>query len=304
MTCHCLEIIQGYENGLMEGPKEICLNINNINISVTQCGVRTIRLTHSKSVEFDVFYNAFCSFEKLCVLCEGQYLEIKYLNMYDETGEKIENAISCEELKAKRLNYCRTIDFLRGNTSQLLNIFGILSNSILDNWIRLEDELGIIHQSFLYNTSSIGLPVDGKIASIIETFEPLIELITLYTNQFSSLQPGERGTTLKMCLDACISVYGGDIFQTEYSINAERFLKCLVESRNKIMHIKRNYNKICFTGEESILYIVKLSFLYRNILLSILHVDYSLYREKIVNSVKKWEEWENVFKSFIENNLN
>ena len=131
-----------------------------------------------------------------------------------------------------------------------------MNNSILKNWIKLEEELGIIQQSFLYNTSSIGLPVDGKIASIIETFEPLIELITFYTNQFSSLKPGESGTTLKMCLDACISVYGTDIFKTEYSINAEKFLKCLVESRNKIMHIKRNYNSNCFTGAESLLYIV------------------------------------------------
>lgn len=304
MDCHCLEIIQGYEKGVLGGPKEICLNINDININVYQCGVRIIKLTHSARAEFDVFYNVFCTFERLCVLCEGQYLEIKGLNMYDENVNKMEKAISCENLKSQRLNYCSTIDVLKGNKSKLLDIFDVLNNAILENWIKLEEELGIIHQSFLYNTSSIGFPVDGKIASIIETFEPLIELITFYTNQFSSLKPGEHGTTLKMCLDACISVYGDDIFKTEYSINAEKFLKCLVESRNKIMHIKRNYNGNCFTGAESLLYIVKLTFLYRSILLSILHIDYSLYREKIVKSVQEWETWENVFQSFVENKLN
>lgn len=303
MMCHCLEIIQGYENGFMGGPKEICFDFNDINISIIQQGVRIIRLSRSGGAEIKDLYHVFCSFEKLCVLCEGQYLDIKGVNAYNESGNILENSISCEELKSKRLTCCSTIDVLRGDKSRLLDVFEILNPIILENWTNLEKELGIIHQSFLYNTSSIGFPVDGKIASIIESFEPLIELITFYTNQFSSLKPGEHGTTLKMCLDACISVYGTDIFKTEYSINAEKFLQCLVASRNKIMHIKRNYNSICFTGPESILYIVKLTFLYRSILLSILHVDYSLYREKMAKSVQEWETWNNVFQSFVDKNL-
>lgn len=303
MNCNSIEIVQKCENGVLGGQKGICLDINNVNIKVTQCRTRIIRLSHLESVEFDVLYYVFCLFEKLCVLCEGQYLEIEDLKLYDGNGKRIENAISCKELKSKRLNCCHTMDALKGDLSKLVNIFDFLNTSVLQNWIKLENELDIIHQSFLYNTSSIGLPVDGKIASIIETFEPLIELITLYTNQFSSLRPGERGTTLKMCLDTCISVYGEDIFKTEYSINHEKFLKCLIESRNKIMHIKRNNKTICFSGEESVLYIVKLSFLYRRILLTLLDIDYSIYREKMIRAVQKWEKWNNVFQSFIDNKL-
>lgn len=172
-----------------------------------------------------------------------------------------------------------------------------------NSWCELLDELDIIHQAFLYYSSSIGLPVDGKIASLIEIFEPLVELVSSYTNQFSSLKPGEKGTTLKMCLDAIISVYGKDIFRKEYEKNAETFLQLLVNSRNKIMHIKRKFNKNCLSGSESVLYILKLSLLYRTVLLSLLGFNYDQYRDNLLNCVNAWENWQDIFQNFIDKKL-
>lgn len=302
--CHKIQITQAYENGILGGPKDLSFVTNDIEINIKQIGVRTIELSYVQTGDFYRLYSTFCQLEKLFVLFEGEFLAFKKIIAYDCHGKEIEQSQLFDKIKSSRLNYCSTIDACRGNTTSFLDVFKYTNSDIFDKWCKLVDELDIIHQVFLYNTSSIELPVDGKIASIIEVFEPLIELITEYTNMFSSLKPGEKGTTLKMCLDSIISMYGKDIFDTECSINVGKFLQILVNSRIKVMHIKRNFNQICLSGEESVLYIVKLSFLYRKIICCLMGIEYCDYRDKLVESVKKWETWENVFSKFINNKLN
>lgn len=302
--CHKIQITQAYEKGILGGPKTLCFMTNGIKISIKQIGVRTIELSYNQKGDFNRLYSIFCQLEKLFVLFEGEFLDLENIIAYDCDDEELEQAQLYEKIKSSRLNYCSTIDACRGNSTNFLDVFKYVNVEIFNKWCNLVEDLGIIHQVFLYNTSSIGLPVDGKIASVIELFEPLVELITAYTNQFSSLKPGEKGTTLKMCLDAIISMYGKDIFDKEYSKNADKFLQILVNSRIKVMHIKRYFNKVCLSGEESVLYIVKLSFLYRKILFCMLGIEYCDYRDKLVESVKKWETCENVFSKFINNKLN
>lgn len=110
---------------------------------------------------------------------------------------------------------------------------------------------------------------------------------------------------LRHCIDAVISYYGIDIFKREYSSNKEYFLSSLVNSRVKIMHIKRNHPKKCFTGEESVLYMWKLSLLYRRIILELLQVDYSQYSDKLKKSVNIYDMWscdgKNILDRFLEN---
>ena len=45
------------------------------------------------------------------------------------------------------------------------------------------------------------MPIDIKCAFLIELAEPLVEIVKNHTNCFSSLNPGNRGTTLKICLE-------------------------------------------------------------------------------------------------------
>lgn len=303
-TCHKIQITQAYEKGILGGPKDLSFVTNDIEISIKQIGVRTIELSYDQTGDFDRLYSTFCQLEKLFVLFEGEFLAFKKIIAYDCNDEEIAQSQLFDKIKNSRLNYCSTIAACRGNNTDFLDVFKYTNADIFGKWCYLVEELDIIHQVFLYNTSSIGFPVDGKIASVIEVFEPLVELVTVYTNQFSSLKPGEKGTTLKMCLDAIISMYGKDIFDTEYSKNVDKFLQILVNSRIKIMHIKRNFSKVCLSGEESVLYIVKLSFLYRKILCCLLGIEYRDYSEKLVKSVKRWETLENVFSKFINSKLN
>ena len=87
----------------------------------------------------------------------------------------------------------------------------------------------------------------------------MTEVIGIYDSFFPSLKPGDQTTTLKMCIDAVISKYGQDIFDEEYNVNKDKFLQTLVNTRNRIMHIKRNQLTDKFlSGSESILYLMKL----------------------------------------------
>lgn len=301
MNCHKIRIIQGYEKGILGGNYSSEFTVHNILISINQSGIRTIELSYKNDGDYDYLYNIFCKVEKLCVLYEGKFLELHDFEVLDIYDNKIDSAQSFENIKATRLNYCTTIDVCRNHNTKLIDIFKFLDANIFNKWSKLLDELDLLHQIFLYNTSSIGFPVDCKVASLIEILEPTVELVTLYTNQFSSLKPGEKGTSLKMCIDALISMYGNDIFSKEYNKNSENFLQILVNSRIKVMHIKRKYDKKCLSGKESVLYILKLSLLYRNILLSLIGIDYKSYKDNLIKCITEWEQWQNVFQEFLNN---
>ena len=128
----------------------------------------------------------------------------------------------------------------------------------------------------------------------------MVEIIELYEKFFPSLEPGEKTTTLKMCIDAVISKYGQDIFAEEYNANKGKFLQTLINTRNRIMHIKRNQPTDKYlSGAESILYLVKLCHLYRVVILSLLGIDYSRYQTAVVKSVGRWNSWNGVLTNFI-----
>ncbi len=66
---------------------------------------------------------------------------------------------------------------------------------------------------FLYSVSDSKMPIDAKCAFLFELAELLVEVVKVHTHLYSSLTPGERGTSLKMCVDALISKYGTLIFR-------------------------------------------------------------------------------------------
>lgn len=92
------------------------------------------------------------------------------------------------------------------------------------------------------------------------------------------MKPGERGTTLKMCLDMLITKYGSLVFEEEIQSKKD-FLKIFVKSRNRIMHIKRHQGKNYLDGAQSILYTMKFFNLYRVIIFEMLGIDESFYLE-------------------------
>lgn len=134
---------------------------------------------------------------------------------------------------------------------------------------------------------------------MIELAEPLIEIVKKHTNFFSSLTPGLRGTSLKNCLDTLIKKYGVDIFRKELSNNYEQFLSAMVNSRVRIIHIKREQKGLFFNGNESGLYTLKMSLLYRKIIFEVLNINELDYKDNLIKCVSRLDEWADVLDKFI-----
>ena len=176
--------------------------------------------------------------------------------------------------------------------------FDSFLNDLYDKWEQLLEELDIAHQMYLYAMGDTKITVDVKCAFLIELSETLAEVLKAYTNSFQKLKPG-NGTSLKACVKALIEEYGKDIFEREMEANEKEFLSTVINSRVRIMHIKRNQKIKYFDGNESVLYILKLSLLYRRILLETLGVEKQVYVDKLRKCVSRLNRWNDTLDKFL-----
>ena len=119
-----------------------------------------------------------------------------------------------------------------------------------------------------------------------------MEIVKTKTKLLSDLNPGSRSTTLRLCLKELINNYGKEIFSLElYDVsNFGELLDHMVNSRKRIMHIKRNVDKAFNSSEKYLLYMEKMSFLYRRIIIDLLGVDFAIYRNVLIKNVECWNK--------------
>lgn len=94
--------------------------------------------------------------------------------------------------------------------------------------------------------------------------------------------------------------YDPFIFSEELSRNKNGFVQTLVNSRNRIAHIKTKDDRQFLDGGESVMYLVKLSFLYRVVLLNLLGVPENQYIESLKSGVQIIND-NNIIKAFLSN---
>lgn len=271
-----------------------------LHIEITQGPVRTICISANSPVAMEQLWEAFSLIERLLMVLDGRFYIIDTVAFSGDISNEADYFSYAQECIARRLSYCNTDLAYCYSDHVFLKYDTVLSSTLISKWVQLQDELDIVHQVVLYNIADTGVTHDVKCANFIECLEPMTEIIGIYENFFPTLKPGDRNTTLKMCIDAVISKYGKDIFSKEYDTSKEKFLQILVNTRNRIMHIKRNQPiEKYLSGSESILYLVKLCHLYRVVILSLLGIDYAQYQPVVIKSVQKWNEWNGVLNNFI-----
>lgn len=284
LYCEGIEINQFIKNGMLGSKEDISVPFNFENseytIKISQFGFRTITISANKQQELDSFLSIFYLLEKLLMLMEGEFLEVKE---YKIISDEIETSKQTKDLFKNRLSLYESADFTRGLHSKFVEYDSILSEKILLSWIKILDELDILHTVVLYSMADTKLPLDIKCAFFIESSESLSELLEKQTDFKIEKDRGKK--TLKNRLKAIIDMYGQEIFADELHTNEDKFLEVLVNSRNRIAHIKSNQKKVYLKGEEYLLYTIKFSYLYRHILLELLGIDYELYKDKIIKSV-------------------
>lgn len=273
--------------------KELTIKREKFTITIKEpIGViRKIQIDSANYVNTENLYLEYAQLEKLLMLLEGSFSNItklKFENGIDESQNELLQ-LKGKEYMDRRLPFYNTNNVFKTGNQKLCDWEKILTDSIYSNWITLLEELDIVHQIVLYTTADNGVPMELRLAFLIEIAEPMIELITMKKGIFSSFADSNRAS-LKMYLDAIISYYGMDIFSEEYK-DSLNFTQKLVNSRVRIMHTKRNFTKEFITEPYDILmYSVKMNLLYRRVLLDLLGVKYPLYSGEVKRIVEEWKE--------------
>lgn len=303
IKCKSLTAIFKSDKLFLEGTHNIEFDTegtNPLHIKIEQCGIRKITLISDEEISVFTLNAVFTRIEKLLMIFDGVFIPLLQMQFSesDTCGENVLR-LSTENILKKRLSYFSSANFCKYGVDKLLEFDSVLTSELFSKWEKLLEELDVVHQVYLYSLSNSGITVDVKCAFMIELSEPLIEIIKVHTNFYSSLIPGSRNTSLKNCLDALITKYGVDIFKSELSSNYEQFLSAIVNSRVRIMHIKREQKGIYFNGDESVLYALKMSLLYRRTIFELLNIKEGNYKEALSKSVTSINKWNDVLEKFL-----
>lgn len=301
--CTSLTVVLKGE-GVLGGPHSVSFEYNFkasvVHISIEQGMVRTIKIIADSPVPILELWEFYNDIERLLMLLDGRFYIIKSAEFAGDACSKTKYASYMQECLIRRLTYFKTDPVYIYHSHKFLSYDTVLSRDLLAKWITWQEELDIIHPIALYNIADTGITHDIKCVFIIEVFEPIAEVSGICNKSNSSPKSCKQKITLKVCLDAVISKYGQDIFAKECSVNQDRFLQILVNTRNRMMHIKRTQSANNYlSASESVLYLVKLCHLYRVVLLSLLGIDYSQYQTAVVKSVEQWNSWNGVLTNFI-----
>lgn len=286
--CTKLSVVQGLKKGVLGGPFQSQFEIDDgISVSISQKDKREIELTPNVPMTAEELIFIFQDIEKLLMLFDGRFYAIEKMTFTNENAEP-EDILN--EYEKSRLNYFCSNSLYHNSDLKLILFQEVLTTDLYKQWSSLIDDLDIVYQVFLYVLSDNKMTADLNFAFLAELAEPFTELVKERTYYCQTLNPGERGTTLKMCVDNLIVLYGTDIFAKELEDNYTLFLDRVVKSRVRIMHIKKQ-QKDFFDGNECLKYSLKFSLLYRTILLSLLGVCSQQCNENIQTATKNIDEW-------------
>lgn len=293
-------IQQRLKNGILGGPYKVgfVANYNNVSfdISIEQFGIRNTTISANSQVELDVFIQLFNEIDMLIMLGEGKFIPIKEAKILN--GDTVLDSAELSEKLSHRLNMFSSADYTQGSHSYFLTFDKYVNSERLTKWLSISDEMDILHKVVLYSMADTGLTIDCKCAFLIEAFKALTELIEIHVTNYARPFVKKGESKLGKYLVSVIDKYGGDIFTEELNVNKDAFIQILVNSRNRIAHIKSRQNKLYLTGTESVLYAVKLSFLYRIVILELLGIDYSLYADAVKQSVLGLNDWNGILTKF------
>ena len=263
------------------------------SVDITQDGDRQIVIKFGSDTDTNILCDIHCSIEKIMMLFDGRFVPLGKLTFSDSDCVS-DNLLEGEAQTrlSHRLPIFNSADFCRYSSLSLVDFDIVLDTKMYELWNCLLDEMDIAYQLFLYNLSETFGVSDTRLAFFVELAEPFVEIVKSHTHYFTTLEPGERGTSLKMCVDALISRYGDTIFDKEFSADYNGFLQTIVKSRNRIMHIKRNQTPGNLTGQENIRYVMKFALLYRRILLDLLGISFNSYEKRLKKASSIIDHWQ------------
>ena len=281
-----LRITQRPENGFLGGPKNVDFTVCHRGVShritIDQLCERWITISSSDGCLYKDTLDFYYTLETLLMLFDGQFYPVV---------SAFENNVEITPGWNKRtLPSYHSADFMIGSGNVLLDYEMVLNDRLLEKWYALREELDLIHKMVLYCLSSVEMPKDMQCAFMVEAFSGICELLHKKKPGFSKPSVPKGESKLKHYLLAVVNHYGSDIFGIESTISKEKFAQILVNSRNRIAHIKSEQDRIYLHGGESVMYLVKLSLLYRVVLFDLLGISKNLYNDKLTARIQAINE--------------
>ena len=287
-----LSITHQPQNGILGGPKHkyLTATVNNVSydISIDQQCHREITISScagKKEEMLSIYY----SIVTLLMLFDGQFYPV--VKAYD-------GADITASWNKRALPSYTSADFMLGLGNKLIDFVSVLDETLLQNWCNLKKELDLVHNMVHYCLSAVEMPKDMQVAIMTEAFKGVCELIHARNPAFSLPLNAKKKLELKPAFLAVVDKYGSEIFKEEIKRNKEDFAQILVNSRNRIAHIKSWQNKRILDGGESVMYLMKLSLLYRIVLFDLLGISKSLYSTALSSRVQEIND-HRVMKSFL-----
>lgn len=306
IKCYSLYIVQCLECGILGGPRSIDFDIGNgFHVTISQVVGREILIQSSSETDSEILYQQFSVLNKLLMVLQGNFIPIETIEFWDKDG----NVCPCSDkiaefIRDHTLSYYSSRDIFQGGASKLCEFDMALNERVFIKWRRLLKKLEIIHQIVLYNMADTGLPADIALAFCIQAMEPIYEYL-VEIKEIEEIKKTKKISKNKQCcivkneeislkerLDIIISKYGADIFSNECANDNDKnkFLTHLKNSRIRIMHIIRKDKDPYFEGIEALVYMSKMTLLYRHILLKLLEVDESVYDERLKIVAHNYEQ--------------
>ena len=237
------------------------------------------------------------SLETLLMLLDGQFYPT--LNVYNNDTE------ITYSWKKRSLPSYYSAAFMMGSGNKLVDFEAVVNAELFQKWNEIKDELDLIHKMVLYCLSSVQMPKDMQCAFMTEAFEGLSELISRRKSEIVFAKAKRDESQLKLNLLTYFDRFGNDIFQKEMESSADNLAQILVDSRNKIAHIKSKQDRVYLDGAECVMYLMKLSLLYRVVLFDLLGIDNSLFSDRLrlrVQAINDHDTMKNFLKKLGENN--
>lgn len=291
-----LKIIQTNDDGTFGGPFvndfEYTYKGVTYRVKIEQILKRELLIGTDEKVECIELFDMESFLEILLFLFDGRFYPIENAAMIDENEDPSIYQNKVNHYYNNRPPIYKSIDICRHQFMKLVNFKDIdLTNTLLE-WARISNELDIAFNMLLYCLSDIHMPVDCKISSIIEMVKPFGEIVENNNRSFHiERNKRTKRMDLRIALETVIQTFGSEIFYKELNENFQEFLDLLVNTRNKISHVKSLQDKACLDGVQCVFYIAKLSIMYRKIIFMMIGIDDTMYTDNIIKAVETLNNW-------------
>lgn len=289
-----IRVIQQPHKGFLGGPKRKCFNVRynecNYEICIQQFGEREITVTCLEPCAYKDCIGVYYHVVSLLMLFDGRFYPITraFENDVDVT----------ESMKRRALASFSSADFMLYKENKLIDFETTINEQLFSKWYELKEELDINYKMVLYCLSSVEMPSDVKCAFMVESFSGLSEIVQKKRPEFTLSTIPKMDSQLKRQLMALFNMYGQEVFGEEISQDLDKFASILVDSRNRIAHIKSKQGRIVFDDDENVFYIMKLSLLYRRVILELIGIPFYQYCDCLLAMVNRINE-HNTVQEFI-----